>query len=147
MPRKSSSQASQKTATAQPEATWRLAVRTPIRAYDDYFDEEIELEIGQRDPHSIEGLLIDFRYIASDGEVSRRSVLCCQCGRNGNRLYVRGYCAFREELRTFRIDRMSDLIAIQGEHEIQVGDIVGFFAAFTARETREHDSLRLKAPD
>jgi len=92
-------------------------------------------------------LLIDFRYIASDGEMSRRSVLCCQCGRHGNRLYVRGYCAFREELRTFRIDRMSDVIAIQGEHEIQVEDIVGFFAAFAARETHEQDSLLLKAPD
>ncbi len=61
MPRKSSSHASRRNGAARPEATWRLAVRGPIRAYDDYFDEEIELEIGQRDPHSIEGLLIDFR--------------------------------------------------------------------------------------
>src|ERR1041384_1849054 len=92
---------------------WKLAARGPIRTYDEYSNEEIELRIGQRDPDRIEGLRIVFRYVAADGEVSRRSVLCGQCGRDGNRLYVRGYCAFREDLRTFRIDRMADVIAIQ----------------------------------
>ena len=99
-----------------PDGTgWRLAARAPILAYDEYLDEEVELHIGQRDPKSIEGLLIDFRYVTRDREMSRRSVLCWQCGRDSERLYVRGYCAFREELRTFRIDRMSGLIAIRGE--------------------------------
>jgi hypothetical protein len=128
-------------------APWRLAMREPIRAYDEYSDREIELHIGQADPNSIEGLLIDFRYVTRDRETSRRSVLCWQCGRDGDRLYVRGYCAFREELRTFRIDRMSDLVAIRGEHELQVEDITAFFAAFAARETYEPRSLRLDAPD
>ena len=122
-------------------------MREPIRAYDEYSDREIELHIGQADPNSIEGLLIDFRYVTRDRETSRRSVLCWQCGRDGDRLYVRGYCAFREELRTFRIDRMSDLVAIRGEHELQVEDITAFFAAFAARETYEPRSLRLDAPD
>jgi hypothetical protein len=116
-------------------ADWRLARREPILAYDEYSDEEIELRVGQRNPERIEGLLIDFRYASRDGEFSRRSVLCWQCGRDGDRLYVRGYCAFREELRTFRVDRMTDVIAIQGERELAVEDIVAFFAVFAARQT------------
>ena len=134
-------------AAALPEPFWRLAVRGPIEAYDEHSDREIELHIGQNDPNSIKGLLIDFRYITRDREVSRRSVLCWQCGWDGDRLYVRGYCAFREELRTFRIDRMSDLIAIRGEHELLVEDIASFFAAFAARETDKHRNLRIEAQD
>ena len=122
-------------------------MRGPIQAYDEYSDREIELHIGQNDPNSIEGLLIDFRYVTRDREVSRRSVLCWQCGRDGDRLYVRGYCAFREELRTFRIDRMSDVIAIRGEHELPVEDVAAFFAGFAARETRERGNLRIGAPE
>ena len=128
-------------------STWRLAMRGPICAYDEYSDEEIELHIGQRHPNRIQGLLIDFRYITRDRETSRRSVLCRHCGRDGDRLYVRGYCAFREELRTFRIDRMSDLIAIRGEHELPVEDISAFFAAFAAREAPKRSTLRLEAHD
>jgi hypothetical protein len=135
------------TATGEGGGVWRLAVREPICAYDEYSGDEIELEIGQRDPGSIEGLLIDFRYISRDREVSRRSVLCWQCGRDGDRLYIRGYCAFREELRTFRIDRMADVVAIQGEREIPVDDVVNFFSVFAAREARERPSRRLTAPD
>jgi predicted DNA-binding transcriptional regulator YafY len=124
-------------------------VRGPIRAYDEHSDREIELHIGQGDPNGIEGLLIDFRYVTRDREISRRSVLCWQCGRDGDRLYVRGYCAFREELRTFRIDRMSDVVAIRGEQELPVEDedIAAFFAAFAARDTRESRRLRIDAQD
>src|ERR1043165_7060624 len=141
-PRKNSAVEVRRTAPSLNTAGWRLATRAPIRAYDEYYDEEVELHVGQRDPDRIEGLVIDFRYIARDREMSRRSVLCCQCGWDGDRLYVRGYCAFREELRTFRIDRMSDVVAIQGEHELPVHDVRAFFAAFAARETDETQSLR-----
>jgi predicted DNA-binding transcriptional regulator YafY len=79
--------------------------------------------------------------------MSRRSVLCWQCGRDGDRLYIRGYCAFREELRTFRIDRMSDLVAIRGEHELPVEDINAFFAAFAARAAHQRRSLRMDSHD
>src|SRR4051812_40875307 len=86
-----------RTASALEGRGWRLAMRGPIRAYDEYTDVEIELHMGQRHPNSIKGLLIDFRYVTRDREPSRRSVLCGQCGGDGDRLYVRGYCAFREE--------------------------------------------------
>ena len=116
-------------------------------AYDEYSNDEIELAIGQRNPERIEGLLIDFRYAARDREVSRRSVLCWQCGRDGDRLYVRGYCAFREDLRTFRVDRMADVIAIQGQREIPVEDAAAFFAAFAARETSGRTAPKVTVRD
>jgi predicted DNA-binding transcriptional regulator YafY len=75
--------------------------------------------------------------MSGDGEMSRRSVLCWQCGRAGKRIYVRGYCAFREALRTFRIDRMWDLIAFQNGREMVVDSPSEFFAAFAASETDE----------
>ncbi len=127
--------------------SWRLTTRGPIRVFDEYSDRTIELKPGQNDPGAIEGLLIDFRYIASDGETTRRLLLCWQCGRDGNRIYVRGYCPFREELRTFRIDRMSDVIALQGAHDIPVDDINAFFAAFAAEATAEGDIRSLAPPE
>lgn len=146
--RKSSSASERRGITADAAgAEWCLAIREPILAYDEYLDDEVELRIGQRNPDRIEGLLIDFRYLARDGETTRRSVLCWQCGRVGDRIYVRGYCAFREELRTFRVDRMADVIVIHGRREVPVEDAVTFFAAFAARETSEGVTARLAVRD
>ena len=143
--RPSARDARKKASVGGPE--WRLARRGPIRAYDEYSDEEIELKLGQTDSSNIDGLLIDFRYIAADGEISRRSLLCWQCGRHADKIYIRGYCPFREELRTFRIDRMSDVIAFLGEQEVPIDDIKSFFAAFAASAAAESKLLFLEAPE
>jgi len=126
---------------------WRLAKRGPIRAYDEFSDAEIELRLGQKDSSNIEGLLIDFRYVAADGEISRRSLLCWQCGRHSNKIYVRGYCPFREELRTFRIDRMSDVIAFLGGQETPIDDLISFFAGFAANAAQESEIVFLETPE
>jgi hypothetical protein len=129
------------------EPEWRLAKRGPIRAYDEYSNAEIEFTLGQKDLGNIEGLLIDFRYITADGEMSRRSLLCWQCGRYANRIYVRGYCPFREELCTFRVDRMSDVIAFLGQQETPIDDVKSFFAAFAASAAEESEIAFLEAPE
>lgn len=127
---------------------WRLAIREPIEAFDEYTETTIELSPGQVDPSSIQGLIIDFRYFSRDGETTRRSLLCWQCGRAGERIYVRGYCPFREELRTFRIDRMQDVIAFQNGREITVEKVKEFFSAFAADHTgKEEEMLRLISND
>src|SRR5450759_3690408 len=74
---------------------WRLAKRGPIRAYDEFSGVEIELRLGQKDSSSIEGLLIDFRYVAADGEISRRSLLCWQCGSHADKIYAVSYTHLR----------------------------------------------------
>jgi hypothetical protein len=124
-----------------PAAEWRLAIRAPIEVFDEYTESTVELAPGQVDPTKVEGLIIDFRYFSADGEMSRRSVLCWQCGRLGERTYVRGYCPFREELRTFRIDRMQDVIAFQNGREVVVKNIKEFFAAFAADHMDENDEM------
>ena len=136
-----------RSAAGEHVVSWRLASRGPIIAYDEYSEEEIELGIGQRDPKSIEGVLIDFLFAGRDGEVSRRSVLCWQCGRDGDRIYVRGYCAFREALRTFRVDRMADVVAIREGREIEVGDPATYFAAFAARAAYARTNAKLAIAD
>lgn len=128
-------------------AEWRLASRGPIEAFDDYTESTVELGVGQDDPSKIEGLIVDFRYLAADGEMTRRSVLCWQCGRIGERIYVRGYCAFREELRTFRIDRMHDVIAFQNGREVSVENAREFFSAFAANEEGYDSILQLASRD
>jgi WYL domain len=129
------------------ELEWRLAKREPLVAYDDYSDEQIELTVGQKNLHNIEGLVIDFCYIAADGEISRRSVLCWQCGRVADKIYVRGYCPFREALRTFRIDRMSEVIAFLGHKETPIDDVKSFFAAFAAGVAEESEFSFLEASE
>jgi predicted DNA-binding transcriptional regulator YafY len=114
-----------------------LAVRGSIEAYDEYTDETVELKLGQDDPGSIQGLVIDFRYVSRDREVTRRSLLCWQCWRIADRIYVRGYCPFREELRTFRVDRMADVVAMKSERDMPIDDTRTFFAAFAADVTEE----------
>jgi len=126
---------------------WRLAIRDPIEVYDDYIDDVVLLKFGQDDPASIEGLVIDFRYYSRDGETTRRSILCQQCGRVGERIYIRGYCPFREELRTFRVDRMSEVIAIMSDRDLPVEDAAAFFAAYAADETEEDNKPSLAASD
>ena len=106
---------------------WRLADRGPIEVFDEYTNEIVRLAPGQRDPAAIEGLLIDFRYVSRDDEVSRRSLLCWQCGRNDKHIYVRGYCPFREALRTFRIDRMQDVMVMQSGRYVAVDDVKAYF--------------------
>ena len=124
-----------------PAAEWRLAIRSRIEAFDEYTESTVKLTPGQADPTKIEGLIIDFRYFSADGEMSRRSVLCWQCGRAGERIYVRGYCPFREELRTFRIDRMQDIIVFQNEREVAVKNAKEFFAAFAADQMDGEDEI------
>ena len=66
----------------------------------------------------------------------------------GKRIYVRGYCPFREELRTFRIDRMQDVIAFQNGREITIDKLKEFFSAFAADHTyEESEMLRLTTHD
>jgi predicted DNA-binding transcriptional regulator YafY len=119
----------------------------PIVAHDEYTGITIELTPGQADPGHVEGLIVDFRYVAADGVVTRRSLLCWECGRVGDRIYVRGYCPFREELRTFRIDRMQDLIAFQNGREVAVDSPHEFFSAFAADHTGKTERMRLLAED
>ena len=132
--------------TVVPE--WRIAIREPIEVFDEYTASTVALVPGQTNPNEIEGLIVDFRYVAANGEMSRRSLLCWQCGRAGGRIYVRGYCPFREDLRTFRIDRMQDVIAFQRGRQLTVDDVQEFFAAFAANSTEdEGEMLRLAARD
>jgi hypothetical protein len=113
------------------EEPWRhLATRNPIEVVDEDTGEIVELTPGRDDAGDIEGLLIHFSYVDAGGAVTRRSLLCWQCWRDGNRLYVRGYCPLREALRTFRVDRMSDLSEVRGQRQIPVAEIESYFAAF-----------------
>jgi predicted DNA-binding transcriptional regulator YafY len=70
------------------------------------------------------------------------------CAGNADVLAVEFTCPFREDLRTFRIDRMQDVIALQRGNQLAVDDAQEFFAAVAANSTEEEGQmLRLAARD
>jgi len=106
-----------------------------IKVCDPTTGEIVTLRVGQADPASINGLLIDFRYTAGDGVQTRRSILCWRCWseRESQQIYVTGYCPFREDMRTFRVDRMRDVLEIGGNKQIAIGK-PGIFFAYLASD-------------
>lgn len=126
---------------------WPLAFRGPIETFDEYINDYVGLAPVQRDPTGIEGLLIDFRYASRDEEYSRRTLLCWLCWRDDKRIYIRGYCPFREAMRTFRVDRMFDLLAMQSGRYVPVDDVASYFAAYAADRTDETVRMFLDSSD
>lgn len=112
------------------EPWWKLATRQPIEVFDQDTGEVHELKAGQSDPGEIEGLLIDFRYVDAQGVATRRSILCWHCWRENDALYVCGYCPFREDLRTFRVDRMRAVIETRPGRAIPDAELHRYFAPF-----------------
>jgi predicted DNA-binding transcriptional regulator YafY len=68
-----------------------------------------------------------------------RAEVCCAGSvvATGKRIYVRGYCPFREALRTFRVDCMQDVMVMQAGRYLAVDDVEAYFAAYAAGRTEE----------
>jgi len=77
---------------------------------------------------AIDGLLIGFSYRDASNNPSRRKVLCRQSWTEDGVTYIRGYCTLREALRTFRADRMRELIELRTGRRID--DAVSYFEHF-----------------
>jgi len=110
------------------EAWRKLADRQPVEAIDEDTGEIIDIRPSQDDPTDIEGLLLRFRYTNANGHFSRRVVLCHQCWVEGRQIYIRGKCTMREALRTFRIDRMTDVFEVRSRRK--VGDLKSYFRSY-----------------
>lgn len=108
------------------EQWWRLVKREAVEIIDEETGETVELRAGRLGPNTARGLVLDFRYVDAAGVPSHRGLLCYRCFREEERLYVHGYCPFREDARTFRIDRMSDLFDVTDGIQIPVDDIAAF---------------------
>lgn len=108
---------------------WRkVADQERIEVIDEDTGELIGIRPAQDDPTDIEGLLLRFRYTDASGNHSRRVVLCHQCWREAGMTYVRGQCTVRNALRTFRIDRMTDVFEVRSRRK--VGDLKGYFRGY-----------------
>jgi hypothetical protein len=112
------------------EPWWQLASRHPIEVFDRQTGEVHEIKPGQSDPGEIEGLLTDFRYVDAQGKPTRRSILCWQCREENGIIYVTGYCPFREDFRTFRADRMKDVVETRSGRHVGNNEILAYFAAY-----------------
>lgn len=72
------------------------------------------------------GRQVTFRYVGRDGNAEDRIVDPLSLGAVDDVWYLRGWCHTREALRTFRLDRISDLAvtdrAVSGLHEADSAD-------------------------
>lgn len=76
-------------------------------------------------PNDIEGRLIKFDYCDADGKVTTRTVNCYHVWHGDGCTYVQGWCMLRNELRTFRTERMSNLLEVRSAKNIS--DPVSYF--------------------
>lgn len=67
-----------------------------------------------------DNLQVDFSYLNAGGSLERRRVCPIRLDVVGNTWYLRGYCHLRDGMRTFRTDRMRDVVVVSDirDHEI-----------------------------
>jgi WYL domain len=112
---------------------WRsLITDRPVHAQDEDSGEMVEIKPTQDNPNEVEGLLIGFCYVDAVGNSSKRDLLCWRCWQAHGVVYLRGYCTLRQELRTFRTDRMTEAIEVRTKNSID--DPVSYFARFADHE-------------
>ena len=100
-------------ASTSADEPWRLLVNDePVVALDEDTGNTVTIKPTQDDPDSIEGLLVRFHYVDASRYKSERVVLCWRCWGPYEVIYVQGFCTTAKALRTFRVDRMSDLEVI-----------------------------------
>ncbi len=109
---------------------WQLARREPLELFDAETGEVYELKPSIHEASDIEGLLVDFRYTDAKGKNSRRSILCVECRTDGEIIYVTGFCPFREDYRTFRVDRMRDLVETRSGRKILNENLQNYFGHY-----------------
>jgi hypothetical protein len=113
---------------------WRQIIKNrPVEAINEDSGEIISIKPAQNDPNHVEGLLVGFHYVDANNNRSTRDLLCWRCWIAHNVIYVQGYCTLRRELRTFRVDRMSDAEEVRTGQKIV--DPIAYFESFADRES------------
>lgn len=108
---------------------WRKLVDAKsVEVFDEGTGEVFHIPPEQPHPGHIEGLLVRFLYCDATGRSRRRLVLCRRCWASGNLLYINGFCAMVEAMRTFRVDRMTELEEVRTDRTI--GNIDAYFRAY-----------------
>lgn len=83
-------------------------------------------------PNDIEGRLVKFDYCDADGKCTTRTVNCYRVWHDDKCTYVQGWCTLRNELRTFRTERMSNLLEVRTAKRIS--DPISYFDHFADHE-------------
>lgn len=114
-----------------------LLGRSSLDAVDEDTGEVFTIRTAQENPRKVEGVLVSFSYSDVAGEVTRRAVLCWRTWTAHGEYYLRGLCFLRRSLRTFRIDRMTDL------QNARTGGVIAnptaFFAEFIPYAPAPHE--------
>jgi hypothetical protein len=112
---------------------WRKLIGDHVvEALDEDSGELIDIKPTQDDPNHVEGLLISFGYVDAADKRSKRMVLCRRCWSANRATYLQGYCVMRKALRTFRLDRMTDVIEVRNKRVIR--DPAAYFEHFVEDE-------------
>lgn len=113
------------------EQPWRRLLKPgkPVEVIDEDTGEIIDVKPEQTEPNDVDGLLVQFTYEDASHNDTERTILCKRCWESAGVIYVQGVCTLRHALRTFRAERMSDLIEVRSGRNIEnPQDYFGHFA-------------------
>lgn len=114
-----------------------------VDALDEETGEIVRIPTHQRARDIIDGFLIHFDYADASGFRSRRGLVCHSCWYSQGTTYVRGYCTLRKALRTFRVDRMSDVHEMRTEVPIiNAGYVFAGFALNAAKSLKDAHGIQ-----
>jgi hypothetical protein len=104
----------------------------PASGFPEDSGELISTKPAQPFPNDIEGKLIKFDYCDADGKQTTRAVNCYRVWHGDGCSYLQGWCTLRDESRTFRTERISNLIEVKTAKRIS--DPVAYFDHFADDE-------------
>jgi hypothetical protein len=121
------------------DETWHKLLKghEPAGAVPEDSSDLISTKPAQPTPNDVEGRLIKFDYCDADGKETTRTVNCYRVWHGDGCTYVQGWCMLRNELRTFRTERMSNLLEVRTAKRIS--DPVGYFDNFADDEPPPRD--------
>jgi hypothetical protein len=106
------------------QETWSVLTATPyIEAIDRATGVLTRIATLRHDNADVAGLLVLFNYADTSRQQTRRGLACHKCWSEHQALYVRGYCTLGNEIRTFRVDRMSEIYEIRSNRPIENPDV------------------------
>jgi len=126
-----------------PEGLRRVVLETALFAPDFPRTQEVSRDVDLMRRAIGERRLLDFAYVRADGEASARKVRPLGLYFWGNRWTLAAWCEMRKDYRSFRPDRMSDVVVL--DDRFDPGDGINL-AQFLARVEEPGTDDRMREP-
>jgi predicted DNA-binding transcriptional regulator YafY len=124
-----------------PEGLRRVVLETALVAPDFPRTQEVSRDVDLMRRAIGERRLLDFAYVRADGEASERKVRPLGLYFWGNRWTLAAWCEMRRDYRSFRPDRMTDVVVLDDRFDPGDGiNLAQFLARVEEPSPREHQA-------